>query len=276
MMIATEGSARVMLEGKVALVTGAGRGIGRATAELFARNGAVVLLNDLDGGVLAEAEEAIKAAGRRALSFACDLTSERAPEDLVAFVERAGGRLDVLINNAGVALDAVIHKATDDQWDRTLQLHLATPFRLIRALGTRYMRDVAKGEAERGATSPSRKIVNVSSIAGVMGNPGQISYSAAKAGVVGLTKTAAREWGRFNVNVNAVAFGAIETRMTAERRAGVQGGMPKEAREEILRQTPLGRMGTPSDAANAILFLASPMADFVSGHVLIVSGGWYT
>ncbi len=267
-----------MLKGKVALITGAGRGIGRATAEAFARNGAVVLLNDLDAGVLEEAESAIRAAGGRAHSFACDLTSDRAPDDLSAFVERVGGRLDILVNNAGVALDAVIHKATDDQWERTLGLHLTTPFRLIRALGTKYMRDVAKDEVGRGQAPSARKIVNVSSIAGVMGNPGQISYSAAKAGVVGLTKTAAREWGRFNINVNAVAFGAIETRMTGERRAeaGVQVGMPKEAREEIVRQTPLGRMGSPADAANAILFLASPMSDFVSGHVLIVSGGWYT
>jgi 3-oxoacyl-[acyl-carrier protein] reductase len=268
----------MLLEGKVALITGAGRGIGRATAVAFARQGATVLLNDLDAAVLGEAEAAVREAGGEVRTFACDLTSERATDLLSAFVERSAGKLDVLVNNAGVALDAVIHKATDDQWDRTLDLHLTTPFRLIRALGTRYMRDVAKEELGRGQTPRPRKIVNVSSIAGVMGNPGQISYSAAKAGVVGLTKTAAREWGRFNVMVNAVAFGAIDTRMTAERRAadGVQVGMPKEAREEIVRQTPLGRMGTPADAANAILFLASPMSDFVSGHVLIVSGGWYT
>lgn len=266
-----------MLTGKTAIITGAGRGIGRATAEVFAHNGATLILNDLDAGVLAETARAVERLGGQAHTLAGDIMSGSFPSELDALLERTTRRVDILVNNAGFAWDSVIHKTSDEQWEKTLDIHLGVPFRLIRAIGTKYMRDAAKKEIADGRQALPRKIVNVSSIAGLMGNPGQISYATAKAGIIGMTKTAAREWGRFNINVNAVAFGAIETRMTGEQHAedGKQLGMPKAAREALVEQTPLGRMGTPADAANSILFLASPLSDFVSGHTLVVSGGWY-
>ena len=199
-----------VLDGKSAIVTGSARGIGRATAELLASQGAQVLINDLDGDVAEQAAGEIQ--GETAV-FAGDLTKSDAPEALVKAAVDAFGKIDILVNNAGYTIDAPIHKMSDDQFQAMLDIHTVVPFRVLRAAAP-YLRDPAKKEREEGV-EVFRKVVNVSSTSGTFGNPGQANYSAGKAGVVGLTKTLAKEWGQFKINVNAVAFGFIDTRLTA-------------------------------------------------------------
>ena len=268
-----------LLDGKVAIITGSGRGIGRAAAELFGREGARVVINDLDQEPAQEAAAALARAGAQAAVCAGDVTQAGFAERLVAAALDTFGRLDILVNNAGFTWDAVVHKMTDQQFDAILDLHLKTPFRLIRAAAP-YLRDTAKQEAERGRPA-CRKIINVSSTSGVGGNPGQANYSAAKMGVVGLTKTIAKEWGQFNITCNAVAYGFIDTRLTQEKErgqtaaGGVAVGIPQGTRDAVLSHIPLGRAGTPQDAAGPLLFLASPLADYVTGAVLLVTGGLY-
>ena len=201
-----------VLDDKVAIVTGSARGIGKATAELLSEHGAKVVVNDLDGDAAQETADAI--AGETAV-YAGDLTAEGSPEALVQTALDAWGKIDIIVNNAGYTLDAPIHKMSDDWFQKMLDIHLVAPFRVIRAAAP-HLREPAKAERERGE-EVFRKIVNVSSISGTMGNAGQANYSAGKAGVVGLTKTLAKEWGQFKVNVNAVAFGWIETRLTASK-----------------------------------------------------------
>ena len=201
-----------VLDDKVAIVTGSARGIGKATAELLSEHGAKVVVNDLDGDAAQETADAI--AGETAV-YAGDLTAEGSPEALVQTAIDAWGKIDIIVNNAGYTLDAPIHKMSDDWFQKMLDIHLVAPFRVIRAAAP-HLREPAKAERERGE-EVFRKIVNVSSISGTMGNAGQANYSAGKAGVVGLTKTLAKEWGQFKVNVNAVAFGWIETRLTASK-----------------------------------------------------------
>jgi 3-oxoacyl-[acyl-carrier protein] reductase len=194
---------------------------------------------------------------------------------------RLFGGLDILVNNAGFTWDGTLHKMTDEQWQAIINVHLSAPFRIIRAAAP-YLRETAKREiAEKGAAA-ARKIVNISSTSGTRGNFGQANYAAAKAGIIGLTKTLAREWGAFNIQVNCVAFGFIDTRLTQSKAAGervVRGeaeialGIPSEIRDKAFAQIPLGRPGTPREAAGAILFLASPLSDYVSGQVLEVAGG---
>jgi 3-oxoacyl-[acyl-carrier protein] reductase len=269
-----------VLDDKVAIVTGSARGIGRATAEILASQGAKVLINDLDGDV---AEETASQIDGDALVFAGDLTEPGVPDRLVSKVVDEWGKVDILVNNAGYTLDAPIHKMSDEWFQKMLDIHTIVPFRMCRAVAP-HMREPAKAERERG-DEVFRKIVNVSSISGTMGNAGQANYSSGKAGVVGLTKTLAKEWGQFKINVNAVAFGWIETRLTASKDesnvaeiAGekVQLGIPEQMRGMASMLIPIGRPGTPEEAAGGVFFLCSPWSNFVHGQVLNITGGQFS
>jgi 3-oxoacyl-[acyl-carrier protein] reductase len=265
------------LEDKVAIVTGSARGIGRATAELLAEHGAKVLINDLDGDVARQTADDIDG---DTTVFAGDLTEPGTPDRLIQHAIDTWGRIDILVNNAGYAWDGVIHKMTDEQFQAMIDIHTVVPFRMLRAAAPHF-REPAKRERAEGR-EVFRKVVNVSSIAGVMGSPGQANYASAKAAVVGLTKTLAKEWGSFKVNVNAVSFGYIETRLTAgkdeDNTIGIHGreiqlGIPDEMRDMAPALIPLGRPGTPQEAAGAIFLLCSPWANYVHGQVLNVTGG---
>jgi 3-oxoacyl-[acyl-carrier protein] reductase len=269
-----------VLDGKVAIVTGSARGIGRATAELLSEQGAKVLINDLDSDVAEQTSGEI--AGETTV-YAGDLTKEGEPDKLVQTAVDAWGRIDIIVNNAGYTLDAPIHKMSDDWFQRMLDIHVVAPFRIIRAAAP-HLREPAKAERERGE-EVFRKVVNVSSISGTMGNAGQANYSAGKSAVVGLTKTLAKEWGQFKVNVNAVAFGYIETRLTASKEESnqmeidgqtVQLGIPDQLRGMAAMLIPLGRPGTPQEAAGGVFFLCSPWSNYVHGQVLNVTGGQFT
>jgi 3-oxoacyl-[acyl-carrier protein] reductase len=269
-----------LLDGKVAIVTGSARGIGRATAELLAEQGAKVLINDLDGDV---AEQTSGEIVGDTLVFGGDLTKEGVCDQLVQKVVDEWGRVDILVNNAGYTLDAPIHKMSDEWFQRMLDIHSIVPFRMCRAVAP-HMREPAKKEREEGS-EVFRKIVNVSSISGTMGNAGQANYSSGKSAVVGLTKTLAKEWGQFKINVNAVAFGYIETRLTASKEESntmeiggekIQLGIPDQLRGMAAMLIPIGRPGTPQEAAGGVFFLCSPWSNFVSGQVLNITGGQFT
>jgi 3-oxoacyl-[acyl-carrier protein] reductase len=269
------------MEGKVAIITGAGRGIGRAAGLRLAGEGVAVLVNDLEESAAQETAAAVRSAGGRAEAVAGDVTAPSLPEALVRQALQAWGGLDILVNNAGYTWDGTLHKMTDTQWQAMLDVHLTAPFRLLRAAAP-FLRETAKREIAEGGRARPRKIVNISSTSGTRGNFGQANYAAAKAGVMGLTRTLAREWAAFNIQVNAVAFGLIETRLTAPQEMGgtfqLEGqeialGIPSGVREEAVRRIPAGRPGTPEEAAGAILFFASPLSDYVSGQVLEVAGG---
>jgi 3-oxoacyl-[acyl-carrier protein] reductase len=272
----------VSLAKKSALITGAGRGIGRAIAQILAASGAHILLADIDESALEETRSSLALSdGGRVATFVGDLTSPRVPDDLVKMLVREFGSIDIIVNNAGYTWDNVIQKTTDEQFQAMLDIHVVAPFRILRAAAP-WIRENAKAEMEAGAPV-IRKVVNVTSISGLDGNPGQAGYSSGKAAVVGLTKTLAKEWGRYNVTVNAVGFGLIDTRLTrpmedaatsiaiGERQLRV--GMQEQVREQAARAIPLGRIGGPDDAANAVFFFCSPLSDYVTGEVLVCGGG---
>jgi 3-oxoacyl-[acyl-carrier protein] reductase len=268
-----------LLDGKAAIITGSARGIGRATAELFISEGAKVLINDIDGDA---AEQAASEIDGETAVFAGDLTKPGIPDELVAKANEAFGEVDIVVNNAGYTWDGVVHKMTDEQFQAMIEIHTVVPFRVTRALAPHW-REAAKKEAGEG-TERFRKIINVTSISGTMGNAGQANYSAAKAGVTGLTKTIAKEWGQFKINVNAVAFGFVETRLTQakedaeeiEREGEKIGlGIPAQQRAMASMIIPMGRAAQPDEAAGPVLFLASELANYVHGQILNVTGGQF-
>src|SRR3954447_7124260 len=269
-----------VLDGKAAIVTGSARGIGRATAELLSEHGASVLINDLDADLAAQPASEIPG---ETVVHGGDLTAPGACDALVQTAIDAWGKIDIIVNNAGYTVDAPIHKMSDDAFQRMLDIHVVVPFRVIRAAAP-HLREPAKKEREEGR-EVFRKIVNVSSVSGTMGNAGQANYSAGKNAVVGLTKTLAKEWGQFKINVNAVAFGWIETRLTASKvddnvmeigGEKVQLGIPDQMRGMASMLIPLGRPGTPEEAAGGVFFLCSPWSNYVHGQVLNITGGQWT
>ncbi|CAM3332263.1 SDR family NAD(P)-dependent oxidoreductase [Tsukamurella hominis] len=271
------------LNGKIAVVTGSGRGIGREIALKLAADGAAVVVNDLDEAPAAQTVADIAAAGGRAVACAGSVTEEGFAERFVGTAVDELGGLDIVVNNAGYTWDSVVQKMTDEQWDAILDVHLKAPFRILRAAQP-VISGLVKAARAEGRAVPCRKVVNISSIAGLGGNAGQANYAAAKAGVTGLTKTLAKEWGRYNVTVNTVAFGLITTRLT-EAPAGGDGSIDVAGREikvgvnpqlldAMAAQIPLGRAGTPREAAGAVYLLCRPESDYVSAQTLVCGGGY--
>ena len=265
------------LEGKVAVVTGSGRGIGEQVARQLSAAGARVVVNDLDADEAARVASSLPA---EAAVFAGDLTAPGACDELIATAIDAWGRLDIVVNNAGYAWDGPIHKISDEQFQAMLDIHTVVPFRVLRAAAP-HLREPAKREQEEGV-EVFRKVVNVTSLAGIMGNAGQVAYAAAKGGAVGLTRALAKEWGPLKINVNAVAFGFIDTRLTAP--AGTVGelvrggatvtlGVSEKVRAGTAAVIPLGRSASAEEAARGVYYLCSPGSDYVHGQVLNVSGG---
>ena len=270
-----------MLKNRVAIITGSGRGIGKAAAIMLAKEGAKVVISDIDPEPAQQTVAEIQQAGGEAISYIGDVTGDAFARNIINTAAEKWGAIHIIINNAGVTWDSMIHKMTDKQWDTIMDLHLKAPFRIIRAAKPWFC-DAAKKEIEQTGKAVARKIINISSISGTTGNAGQANYSAAKSGMIGLTKTMSKEWGRYNVQCNAVAFGAIETRLSAPKEEGVSVekdgetislGIPKQIRDIATMMIPLGRLGTPQEAAGPILFLASTLSDYVSGEVITVSGG---
>jgi 3-oxoacyl-[acyl-carrier protein] reductase len=268
-----------ILDDKVAIVTGSGRGIGLATATLLAEAGATVVVNDLDADVAEEAQKSLPTDGS---THSGDLTKEGTPDELVQTAIDNHGKIYIIVNNAGYTLDAPVHKMSDDWFQRMLDIHVIAPFRIVRAAAP-HLREPAKKEKEAGE-EVFRKIVNVSSISGTFGNAGQANYSAGKSAVVGLTKTLAKEWGQFKINCNAVAFGFVDTRLTQTKDDDntmeidgekVQLGIPDQMRSLAAQLIPIGRPATPEEAAGPVFFLCSPWANYVHGQVLHITGGTF-
>mmetsp|Transcript_32618 Transcript_32618/g.97346 ORF Transcript_32618/g.97346 Transcript_32618/m.97346 type:complete len:317 (-) Transcript_32618:117-1067(-) len=271
------------IAGQVAIVTGAGRGIGAAVARLLAEQGAAVVVCDIDGNVAEATAVAVQGAGGRATHVAADVTAADAAQRIVDEAIRAFGRIDIIINNAGFTWDGVIHKMTPQQWSTMLEVHCSAPFRLVQAAAP-HMREAAKREAATEGKARPRTIVNISSTSGTHGNAGQANYATAKAGVVGLTKSIAKEWGPFNIRCNALAFGLIDTRLTRSKEEGesisVDGkqvalGIPGADKywSGMRAGIPLQRMGTVEEAAGAVMVLVSPWSAYITGQVIEVNGG---
>src|SRR5947209_2954989 len=270
-----------MLDGKVAILTGSGRGIGAAAAQMFAAEGAQVVVSDLDPKPAEETAAIIRNTGGKATVVAGDVTDPAFPAQLIQATLDTYHGLDIIVNNAGYTWDSVIQNMSDKQWYAMIDVHVTAPFHILREAST-FIREAAKKEQTANGRANPRKVINVSSASGVYGNAGQANYSAAKAGITGLTKTLAKEWGRYNVQVNCVCYGFIETRLTAAKETAekvvrdgeeVALGVPDQMRQMAPLLIPLGRPGTPEEAAGPMLFLASPLSNYVSGHVLEVTGG---
>ena len=270
------------LNGRVALVTGSGRGIGREIALKLASEGARVVVNDLDADPAAETAGMIRDMGGEAAICAGSVTEDGFAQRFVDTGVETFGGLDIIVNNAGYTWDSVVQKMTDEQWHAIINVHLTAPFQILRAAAP-VIRDKARAEADAGQ-EVFRKVVNISSIAGTGGNAGQINYSAAKAGIIGLTRTMAKEWGRYKVNVNAVAFGPIRTRLTEGSAKGdntikVEGkdirvGVSPDLLSQMETSIPLGRVGTPEEAAGAVYLFCAPESNFISGQYVICGGGF--
>ena len=271
------------LNGKVAIVSGSGRGIGREIALKLASEGAAVVVNDLDAAPAEAVVAEIAAAGGKAIACTGSVTDKDFGTRFVGTALEAFGRLDIIVNNAGYTWDNVIQKMSDDQWNAIMDVHVSAPFRILRAAAD-YFRESAKAKADAGQ-EVFRKVVNISSVSGVMGNAGQANYSAAKAAINGLTKALAKEWGRYKVNVNSVAFGLIKTRLT-DAVAGegntatidiagreIKVGVNAQLMKNIEATIPVGRGGTPVEAAGSVYLFCIPESNYVSGQVLVVGGG---
>lgn len=271
------------LNGKVAIVSGSGRGIGREIALKLAGEGAAVVVNDLDAEPANAVVREIVAAGGRAAACTGSVTEADFGQRFVQTALQSFGALDIIVNNAGYTWDNVIQKMTDEQWSSIMDVHVTAPFRILRAAADHF-KETAKAEAEAGQEI-FRKVVNISSVSGVMGNAGQANYSAAKAAINGLTRALAKEWGRYKVNVNSVAFGLIKTRLT-EAVAGdgnnstidiagkeIKVGVNAQLMKNVEAMIPVGRGGTPAEAAGAVYLLCIPESNYISGQVLVVGGG---
>jgi 3-oxoacyl-[acyl-carrier protein] reductase len=255
-----------VLDGRVALVTGAGRGIGAAIAERLAADGAAVTINDVDAEPAQGTRDRLVASGGQATVVVADVASRDGAAELVQRVTDELGRLDIVVNNAGITRDAMVHRMTDEQWSSVIDVNLSGAFRLCRAALPALRKAAADGH--------HAKVVNITSINGIYGTVANANYSAAKAGLIGLTKTLAREWGRHRINVNAVAPGYIAgTRLTAPRGEGDVAGIPPDVIERIERAIPIGRAGTPADVAACVAFLAGDDSDYITGQVIELHGG---
>jgi 3-oxoacyl-[acyl-carrier protein] reductase len=268
------------LSGKVALVTGAGRGIGLSLVRKLAAEGARVLVNDLDAAEAEGAVGAIEEAGGVAAAYPGNVTNNDFPRGFIGAALKQFGDIHILVNNAGYIWNAQLHKITDEQWDAIQDVHLKAPFRILRELHT--FLDTRVAEERKSGRIVHRKIVNVSSVSATGGASGQANYAAAKAGLLGLTRSLAKEWGALSVNVNCVAFGYIETRLTQEIRgetvvtiegAARRVGLTRPMIEAIKERTALGRAGTADEAAGGIMLFCIPESDYVTGQILEVSGG---
>jgi 3-oxoacyl-[acyl-carrier protein] reductase len=268
------------LSGKTAIVTGGGRGIGKAIVQRLVSAGANALVCDLDEETLQDMKASVGNSGRVS-TIRGDLMQPDVPQQIVDAALQAFGSIDIIVNCAGFSWDSVIQKTSDEQFLAMLNIHIMAPFRLLRA-ASGYLRETAKREIA-GDHRVMRKVVNITSISGIDGNPGQAGYAAGKAGVIGLTKTLSKEWGRYNINVNAVGFGLIQTRMTQPLKPGgelniggkeIPIGVQPALLDAAVVACPLGRLGTPEEAAGAVLFFCSPLSDYVTGEVLICGGGY--
>ena len=272
------------LEGKVALITGSGRGIGKELALMLAKDGAHIVVNDLDADPANQTVSDIMDMGGKAVACNGSVTDDDFAERFINTALDSFGGIDIIVNNAGYTWDNVIQKMDDKQWDAILECHLTAPFKILRAAQP-HIKRLFFEEKENGITN-FRKVVNISSTSGMFGNAGQINYATAKAGVVGMAKTMAKEWGRYNVNVNAVGFGLIKTRLTdadAEKeeslidiegnkiKVGVNSAVFQSAKTMI----PLGRPGTPQEAAGAIYMFCIPESNYVTGQILMCHGGGF-